>query len=755
VIEAHNPESALELRVLKTVGILNLINTDDLRPTKEIVAWAVAGKFLKERRETFDILDKLIDRRIFHFRGEARGFSLWPYTSVDIEARLEEAKRTIPNVARISQVITEQLDAHPIVARAHYIRTGNLRYFEVVYTKTEELAEKSEKHQTSADGLVLVPLCETENESKTCKNTAKALAPRHDLIRLVAVPRALSHLNQSALDTLRWEWVQQKTPELNNDRFAREEVQTHLQEARNRLLTQVQQFVGLNRITGQSSLTWHYADESGSKTRTFKSGREVLHLLSTLCDQVYSQAPQIKNELANRHNLSSAAAAARMRLLELMFACKNKPDLGLPADRKPPEKSMYLSILRKTGLHREVDGKWSLGIPPRKDDAGNVRPVLKKIKSLLAQHPDSRLQISQLLNELRRPPFGLRDGLFPLFLAIVAIEDEQEIAFYENGTFLREVGKDAFLRMSKAPENFEIQFCRIEGVRSELFQRLVKVLELPKNEDRNVELLDVVRNLCQFVVQLPDCVRNTHRLTPTALAVRDVILEAREPVRMVFHDLPHACNFQKFEIGKPASSKEAHQFVLMFKGVLDELRAAFFNLQRRMSESLAREFGYKDQIVNQFRRKLASRAEQLLIRVTENKLKAFAFRLCDAGLAEGDWLESVGSLLALRPPKKWKDEDEDAFMRELESVAGRFKRAESASFGNRANKKASDGLRIAVTQADGTERQEVIHFDGDEEKLLNELQDQISAIIAKNQRLGVAAASRAIWAKLKPMEESE
>ena len=63
--------------------------------------------------------------------------------------------------------------------------------------------------------------------------------------------------------------------------------------------------------------------------------------------------------------------------------------------------------------------------------------------------------------------------------------------------------------------------------------------------------------------------------------------------------------------------------------------------------------------------KLAERAESLLVQITESKLKAFAFRLVDEGLSEADWLESVGSFLALRPPSKWKDEDEDTFDREL------------------------------------------------------------------------------------------
>jgi hypothetical protein len=750
VIEARNTEDPLELRVLKTVGLLNLLNTADFVPTEEAAAWAVGSVSKPEQGKVRAVLKKLTKARVLYFRGEARGYSLWPYTSVDIEGRFEEAKRALPMVSQIAQAITHQLDPQPIVARAHYIKTGNLRYFDVVYCMPGELSRAASSHVTQADGVIFVPMCETPAEHKEAKSTAEQIREREGrLIQLIAVPRPLNYLRQAVLDAQRWEWIQSNTAELKDDRFASEEVQLHLQEARNRLQSQIQDFIGLKRLSGGSTLSWFY----NGKEQSFSSGRKVLSWLSEICDSVFHEAPTIRNELVNRHNLSSAAAAARMRLLELMFANANKPDLGLPADRKPPEKSMYLSVLKQTGMHHEKDGQWAIGLP-QGNDSSHVGRTIQKIRGVISKRPDSRVPIQQLMDTLRRPPYGLRDGLFPILLAVVAIADEQDIAFYENGTFLREVGKDAFLRMTKAPEKFEIQYCKIEGLRSEVFHRLAQMLELSANDGKTLELLDVVRSLCQFVARLPEYVRNTKRLSTITLAVRNVILEAREPVRMMFHDLPESCGFNEFEIGRPASTKEAQQFVLRLKQSLDELRAAFLNLQDRIEKSLAKEFDYGDQSAKQYRPKLAERAEQLLLRVTESKLKAFAFRLFDKGLPESDWLESLGSFLALQPPSKWKDEDEDTFDRELGNLVGRFKRAESLSFGDTPSAMPKIGIRVAVTQADGSERQEVIHIDAEDETYFKRLRDQIAAIIVKNSRLGLAAASRAIWDQLKPAEDS-
>ena len=748
LIETRPGDDVLKLEVLKTVGVLNLLNSEDLRPTKGAISWAIGGNSPAKRAQTSRALKDLASERVLHYRGEARGYSIWAYTSVDIDARYEEAKRAIPQIKAVTTAIREQLDMRPIVARAHYIKTGNLRYFTVIYCQPHELKEQAVAPQTShADGVILVPLCETKRDSDAARIAAAESPGRDDLILITAVPRPLNSLHQAALDAQRWEWVQENTSELNTDPLARDEVSLHLQEARNRLQNQLQEFIGLNRIGGRTTLSWYYKGININ----LKNGRDVMRWLSNLCDDVFHDAPLIRNELVNRHSLSAAASAARIRLIDLMFASSDKPDLGIPADRKPPEKSMYFSVLKATGLHRKVKDHWKIGYPSPRYES-NLAPALHAIKRSISSQPDTRVPVNELLKTLRRPPFGVRDGLFPILLAVVAIADEREIAFYEDGTFLREVGRDAFLRMSKAPERFDIQYCRVEGVRSQLFTQLVQILELAASRPNEFELLGVVRKLCEFVAKLPDYTRNTKRLTTTALAVREVILQARQPVHLLFHDLPAACGFPKFEIGSTISTKNTREFATKLKAALDELKIAFFELHNRISGALSNTFGYTDFPVSSYRPKLATRAERLLVDITEIKLRGFSIRLAEAGLSNSDWLESVGSFLALRPPGRWTDTEEDIFDRELSSFAGRFKRAESAGF---AATPGTCGMRIAVTQANGFERQEVLHIDEKEDKTLKQLEAEIGQLIMRNKRIGIAAASRVLWAQMTPDGEEK
>ncbi|NLH76575.1 MAG: hypothetical protein GX465_06015 [Acidobacteria bacterium] len=741
VVEGFNTDDPIELHVLKTIGILNLINSDDLLPTEERVVWAIGGESETSRQRAEKAISRLRHRGVLHHRGAGRGYCLWPYTSVDIERAYDEASRQVPGVQSVPHSIANILDVRPIVARRHYIETGNLRYFDVSYCAVNELSYNIESLDAKADGHIIIILCENAREYKEAEASAQIQLSNLKRPVLIGVTQPLEHLKAYILEAQRWESVISNTPELNNDPYARDEVIRYRTFAQEALQDVVQSNIGINRLTSETSLAWYFE----GKSVRLSSGREILAFLSKLCSEVYSQAPIVKNELVNRHKLSSAAAAARMRLIDLMFTKSHFPFLGMAQERKPPEMSMYLSVLKRTGLHRFSKGKWDLS-EPSKADSNRFAPSFRIIRECIEAQPDKRVRVSSLYSELRNPPLGLREGIIPILLAIVMIAREQELALYENGTFLREVGKEVFLRMTKTPENFEIQHCRIEGIRSEVFVKLARLLGVANIRRQNQDLLEVVKRLCLFVAQLPEYSRNTRHLPNITKAVREAILGAREPIRLIFYDLPAACGLKEIVPGVDLDPLLVEQLMKEIRNSLNELRNALPSLYDRMRNAIIQSFGYEDREFPVIRSEIADRAEGLLIDVSEPRLKALCFRLADGGLSESDWLESVGSYIALRPPSKWRDEDESIFERELSTLVTRLKHSEAIVFGKHGRRAAPESLvRISVTRSTGQERQDVISITSDNAERVDALESLISSMISKEGGIALAAVSRALW----------
>ncbi|MGI4886467.1 MAG: hypothetical protein ACRYFR_16040 [Janthinobacterium lividum] len=743
MVNSYEGDQEQELEVLKTVGLLNLLNTPDLIASKEALTHA-----LESGSEVEAIITSLQGLHLLYFRGRAGGYTVWSTSSVNLDDARAEAKKAMGPATNLPALIRERLEIRPMVARRHYISTGNLRYFDVKYVDVASLAEQLAVTST-ADGYVIVPLCETAADVAAAKKFVldSAAAQRADV--LVAVPRPLRGL-AAYMDELRqWEWVERSTGELRHDRYAREEVSRKLALAQHALTKQLQAGVGLLNAEGEGHLSWYH---QGQLVPNLFTGRDVLALLTEICDEIYPDSPYIHNELINRRVLSSAGAAARLRLCEKLFESANLPLLGMDPEKHPPEMSMYLSVLQEAGLHQKVENqdRWTVGLPTQEYDNEHCRilPAMHRIHEGLLEQPDARIPVTVVFDALREAPYGVRDGLIPLLLAVFAVIHEQELAFYEDGSFIPRVTGTNFLRLIKAPETFHIQYHPITGVRNELFQRLIQELGLRATGVNRVDLLDVVKPLLIFIAKLPEYALKTTHLSLKTRAVRGVLTVTVDPAKLIFHDLPKACGLAAIDAqitdADATHVEHIQQFATALKGTIDELRAAYPNLLHSLRKQLLKELQQKGSF-EQVRAALAKRAKTLAGFVTEVRLKSFCLRLADTSLAETQWLESLGNIVCSVPPNKWRDADEYKFEQEIHKLSAQFLRVEAVVFSEVGAAQDGESVRLALTHPDGEERDQVIHLAPEQVEEVEVLQEQLRAILDNQGQIGMAAATRVLW----------
>ena len=169
VIESYATDEPLHIQILKTVGILNLLN-DDFLATEETVVCAVAGDDHGQQRQVKAALEKLHRvKRVLYDRGRGRGLCLWPHTSVDLEKAYDDARRAV-------QTPTARGIAHQGVSRnAPHRRSQALHRNRKPPTLRRAIllgygtaVGCSRENATNADGIIVVPLCETVERARRC-----------------------------------------------------------------------------------------------------------------------------------------------------------------------------------------------------------------------------------------------------------------------------------------------------------------------------------------------------------------------------------------------------------------------------------------------------------------------------------------------------------------------------------------------------------------------------------------------------------
>jgi hypothetical protein len=268
----------------------------------------------------------------------------------------------------------------------------------------------------------------------------------------------------------------------------------------------------------------------------------------------------------------------------------------------------------------------------------------------------------------------------------------------------------------------------------------------PGKERKGIDILDVVRPLFAFASELQHYTHRTAALSVDAAAVRSALTNAEEPATLLFRQLPEALSLDPFESDDAPSPTRVKRFVERLRASLDELGNLYPDLLRRMLADIHVAFERPGDC-KEARSALASAAEQILVSVTEPRLKALCLRLLDRALPEREWLESIGSLLCSKPPAKWLDADAAFFGDELARLARQFRRVESTVFvaGGAVGGRA---MRVSITCEDGTEVDQVVYLEGKEDRRAAEIEATVAKLLAMEGRVGLVAATRAIRSRL-------
>ncbi|WFU51864.1 hypothetical protein [Sinorhizobium terangae] len=679
-----------ELKVLKTVGLLNLLDSDDLLPTSRTIDACLSGS-----GDLAAAIDTLVRDGLLFERGGSGAFRLWPTSSINLTASVNAAKRAVGEVEAVAPALSEILDGEMVLARRHYLETGTMRYFELRYATAEDVGKAASK-PTNADGLIIVALADQKDQQQIARDIARTPLVAENPATLVAVPAPVWQLASYLRDVLVWRWVEANTPDLSSDDFASAEVKRQIARSRQAL---VAQFTELARIDANSGMEWIYGGKNYDATGNLPK------VVSQLCTDLYPLSPRVMNELVNRNVLSSAAASARMRLIEGLFKAPELPLLGMDERKSPPEKSMYLSVLQKGALHVADGETFTLRIPQASNDPLHLEPSLTEIVRMVRAGKGCRIAITDILSRLSNRPYGVRDGLAPILLAVVVRVHGHELALYENGTFLPRFGAMEFLRLIKAPQTFEIQHCSVEGVRSHVFARLANLFA-SGIEGRQPVLLDVVTELCQFAAKLPEYTRKSKGLSPATLAVRDALLSAREPATLLFADLPNACGLPIFRIDE-ADESSVEEFISRFTDAVQELQNTYSDLIARIVKRTSEAAGQDPEKFD--RVALASRGARVSLAAREPRLRAFALRLRDPALHDEAWAESLASFVVAKPPARWMPGDEARFTEEIAALAELFAKVESTAFSTSEDRPNTEAIRLNLTRGDGRDLVRVLH----------------------------------------------
>ncbi len=650
---------ALHVRLLKTIAVVDLFkehsgllpNTDLLRICFPEVSGSKLEKALAQLDTwSFTIFKKFLDARAI-FAG----------SDFDIDRAVRAA------LSEIDVVNFEELRSlaglQPILAKRHYHDTGVLRWFDVSIVPVSELgqvpARTEPKDGAVGQFLLAVP---TEGESEgdataLCRAEARRDDEWDTVVGISSQSRAIVPLARELLALGR---VAEDHPELAGDSVARREVSARLAALQAILETEL-------RKSFDNAL-WFRKHHQPKLLRQ----ADLNGIASELAESRFNKTPRLHNELLNRRKPSSNAIAAQNNLLRRMVLNQGAPLLGI--DGFPAERGLFSSLLDDSGLYVQRKSTWQFVSPTRRnDDPRNLAPIWDSARQLVKQNAGRTVPISELFDEWRKPPYGVKEGLMPILAVAFVLSQRDKLAVYRDGVF-RAVFDDVDVDyLAKDPSFIQLRWMDLSAIARRLLSGMAQVVRDldEKNELAHLKPIDVGRGLVAIYDRLPRWTERTMRLSSNAVRVRELFKRARDPNQFLFDDIPGT-------LGEDVSLSDDSALncvVDSFRDGLEELVQAYPSMLHRLRDIMLTEL----QVPNMSPQALAElreRAGNVSQLAGDFRLDALAGRLMqfDASL---DSFEGIASLAANKPSRDWIDPDLDRAAIELADMAQRFLRAET------------------------------------------------------------------------------
>ncbi|WP_147303641.1 hypothetical protein [Rhodohalobacter sp. SW132] len=638
-VESIFDENVFELkRVVKAIGLLNIFATEGAK---------VDGEFLIKYGETAfgigkisDLIKKLEIKQIIRYRSYKQQYILFEGTDFDIEYELQQASSKIDPVTDVVTPLRKYFEFPYLPAKRTYYEKGTPRFFEFILS--EKPIQKTPEQPI--DGYINLVF-------NTSFDKVWDISQDVEEPILYGVFENTSEIENQIFLIERTKSV---IDVIDSDKIAERELTGLLD-------TQIEELNSLimdNIYSASEDLRWTH---DGIEFK-INNSKALNNELSKICDKVYHKTPIFDNELINKEKVSPAIYKPRKTLLKLLIENSVEENLGLDPDTFPAEKTIYLSLLKQNGIHRENGEAWELGEP---DANSGFNQLWDECEEFFESTKSGKRPITDLISTLKNPPFGLKNGFIELWIPIYLIIKENDYALFQEEAYIPELSYDIINLVYRDSKLFEIKAYHISDVKKKIFSKYRAYHEQDEHADfSNSSFVETIRPFLLVYNGLNEYGRTTSKISQSAQKIRDAIKTATEPEKAFFEDFPIALGYTNLD--SLDSEKILKQYVHDLDKAIDEVKKAYDRLIDRIENCMLQTVDIDIETnFEVYQTIVQDRYES----IKSYKLAPYQKKLLDrlkSPLADREkWISSVAFAILDKPLSKMDDDEEPLLLDKL------------------------------------------------------------------------------------------
>lgn len=620
------------IKAIKTIGLLNIFSASGSILDRDIL-----GKYLETAcgiNNGINIIDNLEKKRIIRFRSHNQRYILFEGTDLDIQSALIDAGNSISNVTDITTLLYKYFYFAPVFAKLYSYEKGTPRFFEF---------------KISMDPISSTPVGEIDGYVNLIFNSKINVSEIINISSKQEEAIIYCYFNNSEeIKTLLFEIekIQKVLEENKDDKVAKRELENII-ESQIRLLNH---YIADRLYAGSKDVKWIF---KGS-FKSIEDKKDFNKLLSQVCQEVYNATPIFRNELVNKHKISASIHTAKRNYFKALANNWNKENLGFDEEKFPPEKTIYLSLLKENGITPIRENSYEIATI---DKTSSFNKLWEKSEQFIEKAKSEPKRISELVDELSKRPFKLKQGLIDFWIPTFLFIKRDDFAIFSEDGYIPTLSDENIELIAKYPNKYTIKTFDIEGVKLDIFNSYRTFLnQSTETKICNDSFIETIKPFIIFYKGLPAYSKNTKRLSDTAIKIRNAISNSKDPEKTFFEAFPNALGFTLTDLQKDNLALQT--YALTLQNAIRELRTSYDSLLDRFEEFICNEFIGKTVDFEEYKGVLQARFKNLKKHLLLANQKSFVQRIDSVLDDKKAWLNSISQAVSGKSLDTFTDNEE-------------------------------------------------------------------------------------------------
>ena len=628
--------------VIKTIGLVNIFSKAGGCFNKEFIV-----NYFNLTREinVADIVHKLETAGIIRFYKHSNKINFLEGTDLDLEQELIAVSKEINPNFSIANEIKNLVNLPVLLVKRYSFETGTRRFFEYrIFNSFDEIS--------NAEGVLdgHINLVFDEIKIPMLKNKSKDYPSN-----IFVLYKNVSQIKNEVLMVIKFDKLLIKhQQDINALKLISEERRFHLEQLENLVI---------NKLFNNNKNIWINA----GNIEPVQSKHKLYEWLTAICYKIYKQTPVFNNELINKQFLSPPINTAKKYLIRALLENENKEDLSFDKNKFPPQKAIYISLLKETGIHKQNKklGYYELSKPTKES---NLYKLWDESDRFLETTLSNKRNLLEFYNLLEISPFKLKKGFIDFWIPIFLIAKNQDFALFHINGFVPFISEHIIDLIHRKPQDFSIKSYNVSGLKVNLLESYKELVQITSPELKGTQstFLSIFGNFLKFQRGLNKYSLKTNSLSPNAIKLREAIAISKDPEDALFNLFPSSLGFPLMAIKNDVEVLST--FTTHIQEAIREIRNSFDELLNRIEENITQSFYCNSRDFEIYKGEILLKTENINESKLAKKQTVFYNRL-KSSLDRTSWIVSLADVALGRNVSELLDEEEPLLMNNIKELS--------------------------------------------------------------------------------------